>query len=204
MIWNMRIKHLREQNKLTLKEIASKLGCSEATAQRYENNNGIKNIPYEVILKFAEIFDVSPAYIMGWDDNITPVSLGQYKIPVVATVAAGEPIYSEEHVLEYIDWDKDPHGNIFGLKIQGDSMTPRIQNGDTIIVDREAAYSDGDIIVATVNGNEGTCKRLKLYAEGLALVSLNPKYEPMYFSKEQVEELPVRIIGKVIENRQKF
>lgn len=63
MIWNMRIKHLREQNKLTLKEIASKLGCSEATAQRYENNNGIKNIPYEVILKFAEIFDVSPAYI---------------------------------------------------------------------------------------------------------------------------------------------
>jgi transcriptional regulator with XRE-family HTH domain len=67
MIWNERIKELREINQLTLKEVAGKLKVSEATAQRYENN--IKTIPYEIIEKYAKIFDVSPSYIMGWDDD---------------------------------------------------------------------------------------------------------------------------------------
>lgn len=68
MIWNDRIKQLRENRKMTLKEVAKKLGVTEATAQRYENSNGIKQIPYKAIEKYAEIFGVSPSYIMGWED----------------------------------------------------------------------------------------------------------------------------------------
>ena len=67
MIWNDRIRQLRELNKMTLKEVSNKLGVTEATAQRYEAKNGIKNIPYDIIEKYARMFDVSPAYIMGWD-----------------------------------------------------------------------------------------------------------------------------------------
>jgi transcriptional regulator with XRE-family HTH domain len=67
MIWNQRIKELREINQLTLKEVARKLNVSEATAQRYENN--IKTIPYEIIESYAKIFDVPPSYIMGWDSE---------------------------------------------------------------------------------------------------------------------------------------
>lgn len=69
MIWNDRIKYLRELNKLTLKEVASKLNVTEATAQRYEST--IKNIPYEIIIKYAQIFGVSPSYIMGWESSKT-------------------------------------------------------------------------------------------------------------------------------------
>lgn len=67
MIWNQRIKELREINQLTLKEVARKLNVSEATAQRYENN--IKTIPYETIESYAKIFGVPPSYIMGWDSE---------------------------------------------------------------------------------------------------------------------------------------
>lgn len=70
MIWNDRIKNLREGKKITLKEVAKKLGVTEATAQRYENSNGIKQIPYQTIEMYAEIFGVSPSYIMGWDEPL--------------------------------------------------------------------------------------------------------------------------------------
>ena len=49
-----------------------------------------------------------------------------------------------------------------------------------------------------------TCKRLKKYAEGIALISTNPSYEPMYFSNKEIAEKPVRIIGVVKELRAKF
>lgn len=75
MIWNDRIKELRSQSKLTLLEVANALGITEATAQRYESKNGIKNIPYEQIIKLAKIFNVTPAYIMGWDENPVPIQV---------------------------------------------------------------------------------------------------------------------------------
>jgi len=68
MIWNQRIRELREKHHYTLLEVSKRLGVSEATAQRYESESGIKNIPYEQIIKYANIFNVSPSYIMGWDD----------------------------------------------------------------------------------------------------------------------------------------
>lgn len=69
MIWNERIKELRKDRHLTLKDVADKLGVTEATAQRYESN-AIKTIPYETIIKYAEIFYCSPAYIMGWEESV--------------------------------------------------------------------------------------------------------------------------------------
>lgn len=65
---NNKIKELREQSGLTLKQVAEFIGCSVATAQRYESENGIKNIPYDAIAKYAELFNVSPSYIIGWKD----------------------------------------------------------------------------------------------------------------------------------------
>lgn len=67
MIWNDRVKKLRNDKNMTLKEVANKIGVTEATAQRYESANGIKSIPYDIIEKYAAIFDVSPSYIMGWE-----------------------------------------------------------------------------------------------------------------------------------------
>ena len=68
MIWNDRIKQLRLANDYTLKDVASHLGLTEATAQRYESGT-IKSIPYEILIEYSQLFDCSPAYIMGWDSE---------------------------------------------------------------------------------------------------------------------------------------
>ncbi len=65
-------------------------------------------------------------------------------------------------------------------------------------------YENGDIVIALINGNDATCKRLMKYSGGISLISLNSKYEPLVFSKKDIEEKPVAIIGKVIELRGKF
>ena len=83
-------------------------------------------------------------------------------------------------------------------------MIPRIQDGDTVIFDTDLGWEDGDVVIATVNGDHATCKRIKRYADGIALLSDNADMRPMYFSRDEVVELPVKIVGRVIEVRGKI
>ena len=138
--------------------------------------------------------------------NVVPLEhpYGRYLIPVLTTVAAGKPIYAEEDVIEWIDYDKDPGNHIRACRIDGSSMIPRIQSGDTVIFDTELDWENGDVVIATINGDHATCKRIKRYADGIALLSDNASIAPMYFSRQEVEELPVTIVGRVIEVRGKL
>lgn len=89
-------------------------------------------------------------------------------------------------------------------KSKATAWSPRIYDGDVVIVRQQEDADSGDIVIAMVNGYDATCKRLVKYATSIALVSLNSKYEPMMFTMEEVESKPVRIIGKVVELRGKF
>ena len=79
-----------------------------------------------------------------------------------------------------------------------------MKEGDVVIVRRQDDAESDDTVIATVNGTDATCKRLKKYVEGIALVATNPAYEPMYFSNTEIEEKPVKILGRVVELRAKF
>ena len=129
-----------------------------------------------------------------------------YSIPVYARVGAGLPLEASE---EIIDREEIPEqmaslGDFYGLRIGGDSMEPRIVEGDVVIVRKQDTAEDGDIVIALVNGNDAVCKRLKIYKDGIALLSNNPVYPPMYFSRSDTQDIPVRIIGKVVELRGKL
>lgn len=126
------------------------------------------------------------------------------RIPVLGRVAAGIPIEMIEDVFDWEEIDGSYVGEFFGLKVKGDSMSPRIMEGDVLIVRSQPDAESGDIVVAQVNGNEATCKRLLKHSGGLSLISLNPAYPPMNFSEAEIDKLPVSIIGKVVENRQKY
>lgn len=76
--------------------------------------------------------------------------------------------------------------------------------GDIVIVRKQDDAESGEIVIAMVNGNDATCKRLTKYSSGIALTSLNSKYEPMMFTNQEIIEKPVRIIGKVVELRGKL
>ena len=83
-------------------------------------------------------------------------------------------------------------------------MEPRMYEGDVVIVRKQDDAESGDIVIAMVNGNDATCKRLTKYANGITLSSLNSKYEPLIYSNEEILEKPVKILGKVIELRGKL
>ena len=145
-------------------------------------------------------FDVIKGQMIDVQENTT-------RIKVLGKVAAGPPAHmQDEYVIGYEDVSNDmiKDDNVFGLEINGDSMSPRILKGDIVIVREQNDAESGDVVIVTINGDEATCKRLMKYADGISLISFNPAYEPMTFSNKEIEEKPVRIIGKVIENRSKF
>ena len=127
-------------------------------------------------------------------------------INVLGRVAAGIPINAIEEIIdtEEITEELAGTGTFFGLKIKGDSMTPNICDGDIVIVRQQDDAESGDIVIATINGDEATCKRLRKYKQGIELISNNPSYEPFEFSNEEILNKPVKIIGKVVELRRKF
>lgn len=127
-------------------------------------------------------------------------------INIYGRVAAGIPIEMIEDIVdtEEISEDMAKTGEYFGLIIKGNSMLPNICDGDIVIIRCQEDAENGDTVIATVNGNDATCKRLRKYKDGIELISNNPSYGPMYFSNQDVAEKPVKILGKVVELRRKL
>lgn len=202
-----RIKKIREQRGMQQTDLAARIDVSKQTLFKYEHNI-ITNIPSDKIELIADVLGVDPEYIMGWQDDQRAPDSDSVLIPVYGRVAAGEPIdASQDNIIGYekISQDMARRGTLYALQIKGDSMEPRFFDGDTIIVRAQPDAESGEIVVATINGDDATCKKLyKLPGGGIQLHSLNPAYEPFTFDEETVEELPVRILGKVLEMRSRF
>ena len=200
-----RIKKRRLELEYSFQDLADKTDMSKSTLQRYETG-AIKNLPLDKLEVLASALQTTPAYLMGWDEAKEEPKKKGVKIPVLGRVAAGVPIEMIEDVLDYeeITEDMAKHGEYFALKIQGDSMTPRICNNDVVIVRQQDDADNGDIVIAAINGDDAVCKRLQKYNDGIALISLNPQYDPIYLKKDEIDGKPVRIIGKVVELRGKF
>jgi len=199
-----RIKRLRVSKNLTLNELAQKIGyTSRSTIHFIENNRTTPKI--EILEKIASALDTSVDFLLygGTLENNTPKN---YKIPVLGEVAAGVPIEAVEDVIDYeelpLSWKSK--GEFFALQIKGDSMYPRIEDKDVVIVRKQPNADTNDIVIVVVNGDSATCKKLKKLSNGIMLISNNPSYEPMYYSNEDIEKLPVTIIGKVVELRAKL
>lgn len=200
-----RLKALREKLDISQVDFADKINVSKQTLYKYENNI-ITNIPSDKIEAAAKIGNVSPAFLMGWDSTNFIKNQSGVIIPVLGRVAAGIPIEAVENIIdtEEISQELARTGEFFGLQIHGDSMEPRMYEGDVVIVRQQDDAENGDIVIALINGSDATCKRLMKYAGGINLISLNSKYDPMTFSNQEIVEKPVKIIGKVVELRGKF
>lgn len=127
-------------------------------------------------------------------------------IPVLGSVPAGVPIEAIQDIIDYkeIDAATAAKGEYFALQVKGSSMEPRIREGDIVIVRKQDDVESGEIAIVMVNGDNATIKRLLKYEDGIRLMPTNPAYEPLYFTNDEILEKPVKVIGKVIENRQKY
>ena len=196
-----RIKQRRKQLGLSADALGKILHKDRATIYRYEKGE-ITKLPIDVLEPIADFLNVSPAYLMGWEDlsqeKLTPCD--SVKIPVLGYVAAGTPIEAHEEVIEHIDISEDlaKRGSYFGLRIQGDSMEPRFYNGDVVVVREQKDVENGQIAIVIVNGDFGTCKKVLKKDNGLILQPLNQRHEPVFYSWEDVEKTPVTICGLVV------
>ena len=207
------IKKLRTDHGYTQEELGQLLNpkVNRAAINKWEGGR-VANIKRSHIAQMAKIFDVDPVKLMCFESigprpsNAQPLN-DSCRIPLVGRVAAGQPIFDEGNIIGEVFVDPDliaGSENVYALKVRGDSMSPKILDGDTLIVREQSTADDGEIVIVTVNGDEGTCKKLKRYPDALALVSINPLYEPIMYTWEEVEQLPVRIVGKVLQSRHDF
>lgn len=203
----LRLKELRSSKKMNQQKLASILGVSRSAISMWEIEASQPD--NEQLLKIASLFNVSVDFLLGRDAAAPegpPASTGGVWVPVLGSVAAGTPIEAVQDIRDYeeISADMAGQGEHFGLVIKGDSMEPKISSGDVVIVRRQSDVENGQIAVVMVNGDEATVKRIKKRPEGLMLIPSNPAYEPMFYSNCEIEELPVIIIGRVVELRAKF
>ena len=203
------IRYLRKKNEWSQEYVAEKLGYkSYTTIQKWEM--GTSEPPLKKTRELADLFNVDIDDLTNKDlefPNKIFNSLSKgITINVLGRVAAGIPIEAIEDIIdqEEISEEMARTGTFFGLQIHGDSMEPRIMDGDVVIVRKQNDAESGEIVIATVNGDEATCKRLRKYRDGIELVANNPTYKPLFYSNEEIINKPVQIIGRVVELRAKF
>lgn len=196
------VKKLTEEQNMSMSELSRRVGIAKSAISRYFN--GTRELPLNKIGDFASVLHTTPDYLLGIEyEPQTPQGL---KIPVLGSVAAGIPISAVEDILDYeeVPQSWESQGEFFALKIKGDSMEPRMESGDVVIVKQQSDANSGDTVIVLVNGDDATCKKLQKTDNGIMLVSTNPKYPPMFYSNEEISTKPVVILGKVVELRSKF
>ena len=203
-IFSERLRYYLDKYNMTQLELSKRLGVG--TTSVYNWCNGIKTPRMDKVDAMCKIFNCKRSDLME-DKSISSAATRKgVVINVLGRVAAGIPIDAIEDIIdtEEISEEMAKTGEFFGLQIHGNSMTPGICDGDIVIVRQQDDAESGDIVIATINGDEATCKRLRKYKDGIELISNNPSYSPFEFSNQEIEEKPVRIIGKVVELRRKF
>lgn len=193
-----RIKFLRTSKGWTQEELGEKVGMQKSAIAKYEKGN-VENMKRSVIKKMSELFEVSPSYLMALDEleNISHIK-EVVNIPVIGTIACGDPITAEQNVEYYkkrsvVDL---PSGEVYYLKAKGDSMEPKIPDQSLVLCRYQNDVESGEIAAVLVNGDtEGTLKRVRKMNGIMLLEPINDAYEPILVN----EKNPARIIGKVME-----
>ncbi len=202
-----RIKNRRIELGLSVEELASLLGKNRATIYRYEGDE-IENLPITILEPLARVLQTSPTYLMGWDSNVSPVSLptNTISIPVLGSIPAGIPLEAVQDILEWIDipeeWTRGDR-QYFGLLIKGDSMFPEYLDGDTVIIRKQPCCDSGDDCAVIINATDATLKRVHLLEDGIELEAINPMYGRKKYTSQEIKALPLIILGIVVEQRRK-
>lgn len=139
--------------------------------------------------------------------NIVDVPSNTVKIPVLGVIKAGIPIEAQQDIIDYVeipkDWTKGGK-EYYGLKISGDSMYPKYDNDDIVIFLKTNEVISGKDCAVMVNGFDATFKKVLFQNDSIILQPYNSNYQVQMFNKEQIEQLPVKIIGIAKEKRTKL
>lgn len=173
---------------------------------------GVSNARQKKLTILAEALNVNEIWLMGYDVSMDRTlktdELGNpvVSIPLLGTVKAGYNYLAEENWIGTVDVNKKlaDSGELFALKVKGDSMSPILIENDIVIIKKQDDFENGDIVVAIINGDEATIKKGKKSDNSILLQPLNTNYEPLIFTNEEMKSIPVKIIGVVKQLKREF
>lgn len=200
------VKSLRRRKGMQQKELAIAVGVSQATVSEWEH--GKKDPSGERITKLMKIFGVSAAELLCEEEPSQSKAASSIRVPIYGRIPAGIPF---DMIVDIEDYEEIPSDmarggkEFFALRVKGDSMMPKYENGDIIILRATPVCENGQDCAVRVNGNDATFKRVyKTNDGGIVLQPLNPAYEPITFTRNQWESEYVSVLGVVVELRRKI
>ena len=206
------LKYLRENKKISQNKLAEQVGVNQTTIARWETQEitpSIDNAEEVAKALNVQLPDLLIKDLRLNNDEILDINLDMIKIPIYRTIKDGIPVESQTDITEYVGIPKDwttGGKKFYGIKISGDSMFPKYDEGDIVIFEytNDMSIVNGKDCAIMINGTESTFKKVLLNEQGIVLQSYNTAYDIMMYSKEQVKQLPIKIVGIAREKRTKL
>lgn len=221
------IKSYREKNDLSQRAFASRTSLSPSYINTLEKiYNPKTGKPYSVTTNAAleianamfisiedllKLLDKNQEFIVNSDNDINKDKLDELgnpvvDIPLLGVVKAGYDYLAQENWIGTVEVDKKlaESGELFALKVKGDSMSPVLVENDIVIVKKQNDFENGDIIVAIINRDEATIKKGKKSENSILLQPLNNNYEPLIFTNDEIKTIPVLVVGVVKQLKREF
>ena len=200
-----RIRKLRKEKGISVDKLAELIGKDRATVYRYESQD-IEKMPTSVLEPLAKALGTTPAYLMGWketenksNDNLNLLPKENiYMRPLFNSVAAGFGAVAENTIVSYIPtYIKNPieQEQYIWISVQGDSMSPLIDDGCDILIKKQESVDSGQIGVVLIDDEDAVVKKINYGKNWIELVSINPYYPPRRFEGADIQR--VRVLGLV-------
>lgn len=196
-----KVRKLRNSRGLTQHDLANKSNISRSYLSDVEG--GRYNPSIETLKDIANALGVQLIELLGDAEH----NKQGIKIPVLGRVVAGIPLEAITDIIDYeeISAEMAAKGEYFALKVRGESMAPRIKDGDIVIIRKQPDINSGDLAIVIINGYDATLKKVIKQEGGILLSASNPEvYPPKFYTDEDIVKLPVEVLGKVVELRAKF
>jgi len=191
------LQRLIDSRKIDQRVLAEHLGVSDSAVSQWLSGDKYPRI--DKIQKMADFFNVPKSRITEEQPtNLIPAGPRTVPIPVLGTVACGEPILAEQNIIEYVyeSPERLPAGNLFYLRAKGTSMEPTIPDGSLVLIRQQPNVESGAIAAVIVNDDtEATLKRIKKQGDMIILMPDNPEHEPIVITPDS----PARIIGRAVQ-----
>lgn len=204
-IFSKNLKYYMDLNKKDRNDICKDLNLPYTTFAEWYNGNIYPRIDKIEIL--ANYFNIKKSDLIENKEKLDELGNPVTSIPLLGTVKAGYDYLAQENWVGTIDVETNLVGDgeeYFALKIKGDSMAPVFIEDDIVIIKKQNDCENNEYAIVLVNGDEGTLKKIKKIDNGIILQPLNPAYGPMIYTNEEVDTLPVKIIGVVKQLKREF
>lgn len=200
------LKKAMEDANVNATELSEKTGLSKSTISRYLSGGYIAK--QRSLYKLSRALNVSPAALFpDAVNNDSSNSDKVYEIKILGKVVAGIPMEAIEDITGTVRITNPDaaNGHYYGLRVVGSSMEPEMHEGDLLIIHEQDYFDSGDICIVYVDGHDATVKKVQKSKAGITLIGYNTVvYPPHFYSAQEVESLPVRVVGKVVEVRRKY